>query len=120
MKRLISIVAFAIFPALAADVAGDWKVVGDIGTVHVNRVCTLKQDGDKISGACKNSQGEVQLTGTVSGNAVTWQYTTTLQGRSIPMVYKATVESAEKMTGKMEIVGENLIPPGEFTATRQH
>jgi len=120
LKYLIAILAFAVYTAMAADVAGEWKVEGDIGTVHVNRVCTFKQEGDKITGACKNSQDEVKLTGSVSGNTMTWQYTTTLQGRSIPMVYKATIESAGKMTGKMQIVGEDLIPPGEFIATRQH
>ena len=114
-KNLLILLALLIVPALAADVSGAWKLEGDIAGVHINRVCTIKQADNKITGGCKNQTNELALTGEVTGINVTWNYETDYEGTKVSLVFKGTVEAGTSMKGKIETTGTS----GDFTAKRQ-
>jgi hypothetical protein len=115
-KSLLFLLALSVPPAFAADdVAGAWKLVGDIAGVHIDRVCTIKQAGNKIAGSCKNQTNELALTGEVNGNNVTWNYDADYEGTKVTLVFKGTMEAGASIKGKIEASGAS----GDFTAKKQ-
>jgi len=114
-KNLLILLSLSILPASAADVSGAWKLEGDIAGVHINRVCTIKQAENKLTGGCKNQTNELALTGEVNGNDVIWNYDTEYEGTKVTLVFKGTVEAGTSMKGKIETTGTS----GEFTAKKQ-
>jgi hypothetical protein len=103
--------------AYAADVAGDWKIVGSIGQMPVEVVCTLNESGSKLSGACRNQEvGELPLTGEVKDNSASWSYRVNFQGQEFDVSYNGTLESASAMKGDISVNGS---PQGSFTGTKQ-
>jgi hypothetical protein len=81
MKRLVMALLLSALPALAADnsLSGTWKVVGDVGSYPVNRVCTFNQDGKKLAGSCQQSDAKADdktlpFTGEIKDKTVTWKY----------------------------------------------
>jgi len=114
-KNLLILLALSILPAAAADVSGAWKLEGDVAGVHINRVCTIKQAANKITGACKNQTNEVPLTGEVNEDKVTWNYDVDYEGSKVTLVFKGTIEAGTSMKGKIETTGTS----GEFTAKKQ-
>jgi hypothetical protein len=115
MKTLLGLLALAALPVVAADISGAWKLEGDVADVHVNRVCTIKQSGNKLSGSCKNQMNELALTGEVNGQSVTWTYDSDYQGQKVTLVYKGTLESDAAIKGSIDASGAS----GSFTAKKQ-
>ncbi|HEV3197966.1 MAG TPA: hypothetical protein VGZ73_08665 [Bryobacteraceae bacterium] len=114
-KNLLILLALSFLPASAADVSGAWRLEGDIAGVHIDRVCTIKQADNKLSGGCKNQTNELALTGEVNGNAVTWNYDVDFEGTKLSLVFKGTLEAGTSMKGKIETPGTS----GQFTAKKQ-
>jgi hypothetical protein len=115
MKTLLTALGLLVLPLAAADISGAWKVEGDIADVHVNRVCTIKQTGNKLTGACKNQMNELPMSGEVNGDKVTWTYDADYQGQKVTLVYKGTLESDGAMKGTIATEGAE----GSFTAKKQ-
>jgi len=103
--------------AVAADVAGDWKLDGSIGQFPVDIVCSLKEDGTKITGVCKgNDIGEVPLKGEKDGNSIKWSYDVNFQGQQFTIVYSATLDSPSAMKGSITVAGN---ASGTFIGKKQ-
>src|SRR5579864_109163 len=115
MKTLLTALAMFAVPLAAADISGAWKVEGEIADVHVNRVCTIKQTGAKLTGACKNQSNELAMTGEVNGDKVTWTYDSDYQGQKVTLVYKGTLGPDGAMKGSISTEGAE----GSFTAKKQ-
>ncbi len=115
MKTLLTALAMFALPLAAADISGAWKVEGAIADVHVNRVCTMKQVGNKLTGACKNPTNELPMTGEVNGDKVTWTYDSDYQGQKTTLVYKGTLGPDGAMKGTIATEGVE----GSFTAKKQ-
>jgi hypothetical protein len=113
MKTLLLLV-LSVGPLAAADLSGAWKVEGDIAEIHINRVCTIKQSGDKLTGTCKNQMNELAMTGEVKGNSVTWTYDSDYQGQKVTLVYKGTLDGGT-IQGSIDTEGA----AGKFTAKKQ-
>ena len=96
------------------NVAGDWNftMVSPQGT-NTTKV-TLKQDGEKVSGAFKGQAGELPLDGTLTGDDVKLTFTVQFQGQSLPITLTGKVAGAT-ITGKADYGG---FAEGEFTAKR--
>lgn len=101
--------------ALAADVSGVWKADVNIAGNAGSPVFTFKQNGEKLSGTYSGALGESPITGTVSGNKVTWEFEVEVGGEKLKLVYKGTLDSATSMKGSI-VAG--AIGEGEFSARK--
>jgi hypothetical protein len=103
------------FPSFAqTNVAGDWNftIVSPQGT-NTTKV-TLKQDGEKVSGAFKGQAGELPLDGTLTGDDLKFTFTVQFQGQPLPITLTGKVAGAT-IAGKADYGG---FAEGEFTAKR--
>jgi len=75
---------------------------------------TLKQDGQKVSGAFKGQAGELPLDGTLTGDELKFTFTVQFQGQPLPITLTGKVEGAS-IAGKADYGG---FAEGEFTAKR--
>jgi hypothetical protein len=103
--RVLSLVVFCAAFALAADivdVSGTWQLtVQDTGRTFTPSF-SLKQDGERLAGTYKNSQGDNPASGAVKGNEVTLNAEITGQdGNKRTVTYIGTV-SGNTMTGKLQ------------------
>jgi hypothetical protein len=60
---------------LAQSVAGAWDLTINGPEGAINATATLKQDGDKVTGAIESPQGTAELTGTMKGNVLNMSFT---------------------------------------------
>lgn len=115
MKTLLALVTISVLLVAAADISGTWKLEGDIANVHVDRICTIKQVANKLTGNCKNPTSDVGLTGAVVGNSLTWTYVADYNGQKVTLVYKGTLESGTEIKGTITVEGAS----GTFAAKKQ-
>ncbi len=116
MKRNIALLAVLCFAiagivgvasAQDAQVEGTWTLssAGRGGNMQ-NSTLTLKQDGQKLTGTLASGRGgEAPLTGTISGNNITFSVTRTTQRGEFKMDYTGTV-SGDSMKGTVSM-GQN-------------
>jgi epsilon-lactone hydrolase len=69
----------------------------------------------KITGTCKAQDKDLQLTGAVDGNKVTWQYQSVYNGSPITLIYTANLHDSGKVAGTVEVQPFGVT--GDFTAT---
>jgi hypothetical protein len=108
MLLVLMLGAVAVAADSPANVAGNWTVTASNGRRKITQTLVIQQDGDKISGTFKGPRQSGTLSGSVSGNAVTFHV-----DAKIPLDYTGTADG-DSMTGKMSGEGKT----GEFTATR--
>jgi autotransporter translocation and assembly factor TamB len=115
--RLLAIltVALSVEAADTVNAAGTWQLtVLDTGRTFTPSF-TLKQDGEKLTGTYKNSQGDNAASGTVKGNEVTLNAEITGQdGNKRTVTYTGTINGNE-MTGKLVTTRADVT----FTAKRE-
>jgi hypothetical protein len=123
MKRLVMALLLSALPALAADnsLSGTWKVVGDVGSYPVNRVCTFNQDGKKLAGSCQQSDAKADdktlpFTGEIKDKTVTWKYDVDANGSTLTATYTGTWDGDAAITGTIEVQPMNA--SGTFTAKK--
>lgn len=111
----LAFLASAPLLAQGANVTGDW--VFDVTTDQGGGTPTItfKQDGEKLTGTYNGQLGAADLTGTVTGNDITFTFTVDVQGQQAPVTYKGTVER-NTMKGTLDIAG---MVNGTFTATKK-
>jgi hypothetical protein len=123
-SRLLLAAAFALSissPITAVgqqtDVTGKWIFTVETSAGSGMPTVTLKQDGEKLTGHYSSQTfGEVDLTGTVKGAAVTFMFGADVQGTHLDVTYSGTIESKDSMKGKVNLGG---LGEGTFTARRQ-
>ena len=99
------------------DVTGAWafevQTEAGTGTPQV----TFKQDGEKLTGVYSSQLlGEVELTGSVKGQAIQFTLAANVQGNAIELVFSGTVEDSASMKGKVTFTG---FGEGTFTGKRK-
>jgi hypothetical protein len=115
MTTLLALLSVWALRVAAADISGTWKLDGNIANVHVDRICTITQVANKLTGHCKNPTSDVALTGEVDGSSVTWTYVADYEGQKLTLVYKGILESETAMKGTISTSGVS----GDFTAKKQ-
>lgn len=111
----IAVLAAATLSA-APDVAGTWKVDGDVYGNPVKFDCALKQDGEALAGTAKFEDGkEVPVTGSLKENTATFEFDTESQGSTYHLVFTGTIGDDGGMKGSIAVAGVE----GTFTATKQ-
>jgi hypothetical protein len=75
------------------DVSGAWQLDVQTQAGSGTPTVTFKQDGEKLTGRYVSQIfGELDVTGTLKGNAITFGFTTSVEGNSIKVAYSGTVE----------------------------
>jgi hypothetical protein len=101
--------------AFAADLSGTWNVDGSVYGNAVKYACTLKQDGEKLTGTATLTGKDYPVTGTVSDTAVTWKFQIDYNGSPLELVFAGTADADGHIKGKIAVAGVE----GEFTAQKQ-
>jgi hypothetical protein len=91
-----------------ADVSGNWTVTASQGRRKLNQMLSIHQDGDKINGSFKGPRQSGTLSGSVSGNSITFHV-----DAKMPLDYEGTV-NGDTITGTVRGEGKT----GDFTAKR--
>ncbi len=114
----LAIVVQATPPAQtpSISVAGRWTVHADVSGNQSESNCTFTQKEADLTGSCTSDRGTVMITGKVEGKTVGWQFDTQYEGQTLTVYYSGTSQSAEKITGTINVQPMNV--SGEFTATK--
>jgi hypothetical protein len=119
-KKRLLIPIVALMPVLVAaqppSVAGKWEVNANVGGTATYMECTFTQKDAELSGNCEGEQGPRAISGKIDGKSVAWQFNTQWEGQTLTVYYKGTLQTAEKITGSVDV--QPLSVSGEFTATR--
>jgi preprotein translocase subunit SecD len=99
-----------------ASIAGTWTVRADVSGNQSESNCTFTQKEADLTGSCTSDRGTVTITGKVEGTTVNWQFDTQYEGQTLTVYYSGTPQSAEKLSGTINVQPMNV--SGEFTATK--
>ena len=97
------------------SVTGAWDlaIVGPQGPV--NAAATLKQDGEKVTGAIESEAGKADITGTMKGKTLNMAFT--VQTPNGPLDVKVTGEvDGAAMKGTIDLAGMGMM---EFTGKKK-
>ena len=119
MKKLLAcsalLFASSAFAAGAPGLTGQWSVHNSIAGNESDQECKFVQTDDKLTGSCKGTEQEVQITGSLDEKKVTWKYEMDYNGSPLTLVYTATLDDSGKITGNVEVQPFGVT--GDFTAT---
>jgi len=103
-----------VTPAAAQSVAGEWNAQYNTpgGTREFKVFIQVK--GDSLSGTVKRPVGEVPLSGSIKGDAVTFAYTIDYGGNALVLTVTATL-AGDTMKGTVDFGGN---ASESFSATR--
>ena len=91
-------------PASAQSVAGEWNAIMNTpgGTREFKIIFVVK--GDSLSGTVKRPTGEVPLSGTIKGNAITFSYNIVYGDNPLTLTVVGTVDG-DTMKGSIDFGG---------------
>jgi hypothetical protein len=89
--------------AAPADVAGTWNVEGDVVGNAVKFSCTLKQDGEKITGSGVIQGKEQPIIGSIKEKTVKFEFDVDYEGSTYHNVYTGTLKDDKVIEGKIEV-----------------
>ena len=120
MKTLFFVAIAALLlvaPASAQkfDVSGEWVFDVQTDAGGGSPTFVFQQDGEKLTGKYKGLFGESDLTGTVSGQTITFSFNADAQGTAITVTYDGAIESNAAIKGKVDLGG---VGSGTFTGKR--
>ena len=118
MKSLLAILA-ATAMALAADnsITGTWDVQTEVMGNQGSAVCTLKQDGNKVTGKCSIGGTDQDVTGEITEKKVTWKHAAEYNGETLTITYLGTFESATSLAGDVNVLPFDVT--GTFKAKKK-
>jgi hypothetical protein len=66
------LMVLSVLPALAdgGSMTGKWRVVGDVAGNRSDSVCTLTQEGTKLTGSCTVEDSPTDITGAVTDKEI--------------------------------------------------
>jgi hypothetical protein len=118
MTHIASLVFLAATSALAAgapNLNGQWSVHNNIAGNESDLVCNFVQTETKLTGTCKGTEKDVQITGSIDGNKVTWKFDSEFNGSPLTLTYTGVIDATGKIAGNVDV--EPFAVTGEFTAT---
>jgi hypothetical protein len=118
MKKLLVFSALLIsstaFAAGTPNLTGQWTVHNSIAGNESDQDCKFVQTDNKLTGSCKDPEKEVQVTGSIEKNKVTWTYQSEYNGTPLTLTYTGTLDDSSKITGSVEVSPFGIT--GDFTA----
>lgn len=102
----VTITASNAAPALAqsAGMTGDWELTINSPQGSRTANASLKQDGEKLTGAFKGPSGELPIQGTVKGKEVKFTYTVKFQDQDLPITMTGQLDG-DAMKGEADFGG---------------
>ena len=88
-------------PAKPADVAGTWDLSVTSPNGTGNRLLTLRQDGEKLTGEIESSVGTGKVAGSVKENTIAFTATVTMDTGTFEIAYSGKVDG-DKMSGDVD------------------
>jgi hypothetical protein len=107
--------ATCAFAAGTPNLTGQWSVHNSIGGNENDQECKFVLTENKLTGTCKSEDKDVQITGSLDGNKLTWKYDSDYNGTPLTLIYTATLDDSGKIAGGVEVQPFGVT--GEFTAT---
>jgi hypothetical protein len=118
MTLIASLIILGASSALAAgspNLTGQWTIHNNIAGNESDQECKFVQTETKLIGTCKSDEMEVQITGRIDGNKVTWKYESEYNGSPLTLTYTATLDDSGKIAGSVDV--DPFGVTGDFTAT---
>lgn len=120
MKRLFAatavLFATSAFAAGAPNLTGEWNIHNNIAGNESDQPCKFALADTKLSGTCKTQDDkDVEISGSVAGNKLTWKYESEYNGTPLTLIYTATLDDSGKIAGSVEVQPFGVT--GDFTAT---
>ena len=121
MKKLLAtsalLFASAAFAAAAPNLTGNWTVHQSVAGNDSDQECKWVQAESKLTGTCRaaDADKDVQITGAIDGNKLTWQYESEYNGTPLTVKYAATLDDSGKISGTVDV--DPFGVSGDFTAT---
>jgi hypothetical protein len=109
---------FVVRANQAADISGTWSFAVDVDGTQGSPTFVFKQQGEQLEGTVTNPRGTQNVTGTIKGNKAIFGFQGTRDGQAFKATYDGTLESASKMTGRVEFIG-SVNGNGTWVATRK-
>jgi hypothetical protein len=81
-----------------AKVTGSWEMSIETPRGTMTQTLTLQQDGNTLKGTLKGQRGEAPVTGSVTGNKISFTVTRDTPNGSFTIEYSGTVDG-DSMTG---------------------
>jgi hypothetical protein len=104
-------------PALAADVAGLWRVDGDVDHKTFTLYCTLRQAGQTVAGVCHDDtptgKPHPLITGSLKGDRLDFTYRSNFLVTHFDAIFSGTV-TGDHVQGQASAAGRK----GTFVARR--
>ena len=115
-SSLALVLFLAVAAVYAADISGTWNVDGDVVGNPAKFACTLKQDGEKLSGTGTMQGKQIPINGSVKGQVVTFQFDVDHEGTTYTNVFTGKLgDTGGQMDGTIAVGGVE----GTFTAKKQ-
>lgn len=118
MKKFIATVTLLFAPiAFAAgtpSLTGQWAIHNSVAGNESDQECKFVQTENKLTGTCKNNDKDVQISGSVDGNKVSWKYESDYNGTPLTLTYSGTVDESGKLSGTVDV--DPFSVTGDFTA----
>ena len=119
MKTLVAasalLLASTVFAAGTPNLTGSWSIHNSIAGNESDQECKFVQTENKLTGTCKGQPNDVDITGTLDGNKVSWQYESEYNGTPLTLIYTATLDDSGKISGSVEV--QPFAVTGDFTAS---
>ncbi|GEM_PF-262033 len=90
--------------AQSAGVTGDWELTINSPQGSSTAKASLKQDGEKLTGAFKSQRGELPIQGTIKGKEIKLTYTVKFQDQDLPITMTGQVDG-DAMKGEADFGG---------------
>jgi hypothetical protein len=88
----------------SAGITGDWELTINSPQGSRTANASLKQDGEKLTGAFKGPSGELPIQGTVKGKEIKFTYTVKFQDQDLPITMTGQVDG-DAMKGEADFGG---------------
>jgi hypothetical protein len=120
MQKLLSASAFlfaaSAFAAGAPNLSGQWTLHNSIAGNESDQPCKFVLTDNKLTGSCKGQEEkDLEVTGTLDGNKLTFKYDSDYNGTPLTLTYTATLDDSGKIGGNVEVQPFGVT--GDFTAT---
>ena len=115
MRRLLLATLFAAMPALAAPLAGTWKIDGDVQGYPIKETCTFTGADTALTGTCVGEK-TVAATATRKDDTVTLIHPGEYQGQALTLTFAGKLQADGSLRGTIDVQPLNY--DGTFTATR--
>jgi imidazolonepropionase-like amidohydrolase len=96
-----------------ASAAGSWSITSESPQGPIQLTFTLKQEGATISGEVSSPFGTFPLSGSLSGNELSFAFTAKIQDQEVPVTGKGSIDG-NSIRGSMNAMGND----SNFSGTR--